>query len=183
MGDRGDGERRPRDGDGADDREGSLAPPPAPSNGEVSTTNWRSATPSTVSGSIPMTNDDEADESDGSFLFLSPTATVVTNIDPEHLDHYGSVEALEDTFVEFANRVPFYGFSVMCLDHRRIVHPVDLFSWHNQNVISAAALNQKPVLCQRMGATSIRVAVTTHLWWNCGDVFTQLRIKHAPPVT
>lgn len=62
----------------------------------------------------------EADESDGSFLFLSPTATVVTNIDPEHLDHYGSVEALEDTFVEFANRVPFYGFSVMCLDHPRV---------------------------------------------------------------
>ena len=62
----------------------------------------------------------EADESDGSFLFLSPTATIVTNIDPEHLDHYGSVDALEDTFVEFANRVPFYGFSVMCLDHPRV---------------------------------------------------------------
>ena len=62
----------------------------------------------------------EADESDGSFLFLSPTATIVTNIDAEHLDHYGSIEVLEDTFVEFANRVPFYGFSVMCVDHPRV---------------------------------------------------------------
>src|SRR5690606_4235350 len=50
----------------------------------------------------------EADESDGSFLYLSPTVALVTNIDPEHLDHYGSVEALEETFLEFVNRVPFY---------------------------------------------------------------------------
>jgi len=59
----------------------------------------------------------EADESDGTFLLLSPTIALITNIDPEHLDHYGSVQALEDTFVEFANRVPFYGFSVLCQDH------------------------------------------------------------------
>ena len=62
----------------------------------------------------------EADESDGSFLLLSPTATIVTNIDPEHLDHYGSVEALEESFVEFANAVPFYGFSALCIDHPRV---------------------------------------------------------------
>ncbi|MBS2029782.1 MAG: UDP-N-acetylmuramate--L-alanine ligase [Deltaproteobacteria bacterium] len=59
----------------------------------------------------------EADESDGSFLKLSPSICVVTNIDPEHLDHYGNVEALKAAFVEFANRVPFYGLAVMCLDH------------------------------------------------------------------
>ncbi len=59
----------------------------------------------------------EADESDGSFMLLAPTVSVVTNIDPEHMDHYGSMEALTDTFVAFANKVPFYGFSVMCLDH------------------------------------------------------------------
>ncbi len=62
----------------------------------------------------------EADESDGSFLLLSPTATIITNIDPEHLDHYGTVEALEECFVEFANRVPFYGFSALCVDHPRV---------------------------------------------------------------
>lgn len=59
----------------------------------------------------------EADESDGSFLYLTPTVALVTNIDPEHLDHYGSVERLEATFLEFINRVPFYGFSVLCVDH------------------------------------------------------------------
>lgn len=59
----------------------------------------------------------EADESDGSFLHLDPTVAIVTNIDPEHLEHYGSMSALVDTFITFANKVPFYGFAVVCLDH------------------------------------------------------------------
>jgi UDP-N-acetylmuramate--alanine ligase len=59
----------------------------------------------------------EADESDGSFLKLSPTLAIVTNIDPEHLDHYGSLEALRQAFLTFANSVPFYGLAVLCLDH------------------------------------------------------------------
>jgi len=59
----------------------------------------------------------EADESDGSFLRLAPVIAVVTNIDPEHLDHYGSYEALKDAFAAFANRVPFWGAAVLCLDH------------------------------------------------------------------
>jgi UDP-N-acetylmuramate--alanine ligase len=59
----------------------------------------------------------EADESDGSFLRLAPVIAVITNIDPEHLDHYGSFEAVQDAFVAFANRVPFWGVAVLCLDH------------------------------------------------------------------
>jgi UDP-N-acetylmuramate--alanine ligase len=59
----------------------------------------------------------EADESDGSFLRLTPTIGVITNIDPEHLDHYGSHERIKDAFVQFANKVPFYGLTVLCLDH------------------------------------------------------------------
>jgi UDP-N-acetylmuramate--alanine ligase len=59
----------------------------------------------------------EADESDGSFLHLSPTLNIVTNIDPEHLDHYGSLEALHTAFLTFINKVPFYGAAVLCLDH------------------------------------------------------------------
>lgn len=59
----------------------------------------------------------EADESDGSFLLLDPTVTIITNIDPEHLDHWKTFEALIDGFVSFANRVPFYGFNVLCTDH------------------------------------------------------------------
>lgn len=59
----------------------------------------------------------EADESDGSFLRLTPTIAAITNIDAEHLDHYGSYEALKDAFVDFAEKVPFYGLAVLCLDH------------------------------------------------------------------
>ncbi|HEY5241371.1 MAG TPA: UDP-N-acetylmuramate--L-alanine ligase [Polyangiaceae bacterium] len=59
----------------------------------------------------------EADESDGSFLKLTPTIAVVTNIDPEHLDFYGTHEAVKEAFVQHANRVPFYGLCVMCIDH------------------------------------------------------------------
>jgi UDP-N-acetylmuramate--alanine ligase len=59
----------------------------------------------------------EADESDGSFLKLTPSIAVVTNIDPEHLDHYGTFEVLHAAFVEFVNKVPFYGLAVLCLDH------------------------------------------------------------------
>ncbi len=59
----------------------------------------------------------EADESDGSFMMLAPTVAVVTNIDPEHLEHWGTMEALVEGFVAFASKVPFYGFDVLCLDH------------------------------------------------------------------
>jgi UDP-N-acetylmuramate--alanine ligase len=62
----------------------------------------------------------EADESDGSFLTLSPTVAVVTNIDPEHMEHWRTIEALTQGFVDFANKVPFFGFSVLCLDHPRV---------------------------------------------------------------
>jgi UDP-N-acetylmuramate--alanine ligase len=58
----------------------------------------------------------EADESDGSFLRLDGTIAVVTNIDPEHLEHYGDFEAVKDAFVEFVENVPFYGLAVMCVD-------------------------------------------------------------------
>ena len=58
----------------------------------------------------------EADESDGSFLRLDGTIAVVTNIDPEHLEHYGDFDAVKDAFVEFVENVPFYGLAVMCVD-------------------------------------------------------------------
>ncbi len=70
----------------------------------------------------------EADESDGSFLRLSPTVAVITNVDPEHLDHYGTVEALQQAFVDFADRVPFYGLVVLCLDHPVVQHLIPRLS-------------------------------------------------------
>ncbi len=62
----------------------------------------------------------EADESDGSFLRLPPTVAVVTNIDPEHLDHYGSFETAKAAFRTFIQKVPFYGAAVLCLDHPEV---------------------------------------------------------------
>lgn len=59
----------------------------------------------------------EADESDGTFTKLPATIAVVTNIDPEHLDFYGSVEALHEAFETFVKNIPFYGFAVVCIDH------------------------------------------------------------------
>ena len=62
----------------------------------------------------------EADESDGSFLRLDGTIAVVTNIDPEHLDHYGDFEGVKRAFVEFIHNVPFYGAAVLCIDHPEV---------------------------------------------------------------
>lgn len=62
----------------------------------------------------------EADESDGTFLRLPADVAVVTNIDPEHLDHYGNYEAVKKAFTTFVENVPFYGFGVMCLDHPEV---------------------------------------------------------------
>jgi UDP-N-acetylmuramate--alanine ligase len=62
----------------------------------------------------------EADESDGSFLLLSPVISVLTNIDEEHMDHYKDMEDLENAFTTFLNKIPFYGLSVLCLDCPRV---------------------------------------------------------------
>ena len=62
----------------------------------------------------------EADESDGTFTRLRATAVVVTNMDAEHLDHYGSVEAMNLAYQSFVENIPFYGFAVMCLDHPQV---------------------------------------------------------------
>ena len=70
----------------------------------------------------------EADESDGSFLKLSPTIAVVTTVDGEHLDHYADVDAIRSAFETFVNKVPFYGAAVLCLDQpeiQRMIPAVD----------------------------------------------------------
>jgi UDP-N-acetylmuramate--alanine ligase len=62
----------------------------------------------------------ESDESDGSFLKLSPILAIVTNIDREHLDHYADIEAIRAAFTEFVNKVPFYGAAIVCLDDENV---------------------------------------------------------------
>ena len=62
----------------------------------------------------------EADESDGTFVKLPADVAIVTNIDPEHLDHYGDFDGVKQAFLNFVENVPFYGFAVMCLDHPEV---------------------------------------------------------------
>jgi UDP-N-acetylmuramate--alanine ligase len=62
----------------------------------------------------------ESDESDGTFTKLSPTCAVVTNIDPEHMDHYGTMDRLREAFDTFVENLPFYGFAVLCTDHPEV---------------------------------------------------------------
>lgn len=62
----------------------------------------------------------EADESDGTFTRLPASVAVVTNMDPEHMDHYGSFEAVKDAYRQFIHNLPFYGFAVLCIDHPEV---------------------------------------------------------------
>ncbi|TVR83241.1 MAG: UDP-N-acetylmuramate--L-alanine ligase [Rhodospirillales bacterium] len=62
----------------------------------------------------------EADESDGTFLKLPATCAVVTNMDPEHLDHYGTFDAVREAFAAFVANIPFYGFAALCIDHTEV---------------------------------------------------------------
>jgi UDP-N-acetylmuramate--alanine ligase len=95
----------------------------------------------------------EADESDGSFLALSPTITVVTNIDYEHMDHYGSMDAIRKTFVDFINKIPFYGTSVLCLDNEEIqtIIPRLKKRYLTYGMTSQADLRARDVRKQKMG--------------------------------
>jgi UDP-N-acetylmuramate--alanine ligase len=92
----------------------------------------------------------EADESDRSFLLLAPVVAVVTTIDREHLDHYHSLEEIQDVFLQFVNRVPFYGTVILCLDEPnvqailpRVKRPIITYGTSNQAdlVIAEVKLN------------------------------------------
>ncbi len=92
----------------------------------------------------------EADESDGSFLMLNPTLAVITNIDREHLDHYRDLEEIQDAFVQFANKVPFYGSVFLCLDdpnaaavRPRLKRQVRTYGTHPQVDLRAREIRQE----------------------------------------
>ena len=89
----------------------------------------------------------EADESDGSFLCLFPIINVVTNVDEDHLDHYGTRQAIDDAFVQFMNKVPFYGLNVVCGDDPgvrallpRVKRPVLTYGFAADNQLRAVLL-------------------------------------------
>jgi UDP-N-acetylmuramate--alanine ligase len=101
----------------------------------------------------------EADESDGSFLRLKSTVAIVTNIDPEHLDHYGDFDKVRAAFVDFVENIPFYGFAAVCLDHpevQRLVAAID-----NRRLVTYGLNPQAQVRAENvdMGADGCRFDV------------------------
>ncbi len=97
----------------------------------------------------------EADESDGSFLALSPTIAVVTNIDHEHMDHYGSMAAIRETFINFINKIPFYGTTMLCLDNEEIqgIIPRLKKKYLTYGLTSQADLKARDVEKEELGAS------------------------------
>ena len=98
----------------------------------------------------------EADESDGSFLRLPAVIAVVTNMDPEHLDHWGSAEAMTAGYDQFVANIPFYGFAVLCMDHPAVQQMIPRLS--DRRVITygfspQADVRADKVVADRMGAT------------------------------
>jgi UDP-N-acetylmuramate--alanine ligase len=101
----------------------------------------------------------EADESDGTFLRLKSTCAIVTNIDPEHLDHYGDFEAVKRAFQEFVENIPFYGFAAVCTDHPEVQAMAARVE--NRRVIPYGTNPQAEVRAEniRMGADGCRYDV------------------------
>lgn len=96
----------------------------------------------------------EADESDGSFLCLSPISSIVTNVDADHLDFYADMEAIKDAFVEFMNRVPFYGVDVVCMDDKilaellpRVKRPLLTYGFSEQADLRAEIVSCEAESC------------------------------------
>ena len=92
----------------------------------------------------------EADESDGSFLRLPATVAVVTNMDPEHLDHWGTAEAMLGGFEQFVQNVPFYGFAVLCIDHPAVQQMIPRLS--DRRIITYGFSPQADVRGERLNA-------------------------------
>ncbi len=90
----------------------------------------------------------EADESDGSFLRLPSVITIVTNMDPEHLDHWGTKEAMEAGYRQFVSNIPFYGFAVLCIDHPAVQQMIPTLSDHR--VITYGFSPQADVRAERI---------------------------------
>jgi UDP-N-acetylmuramate--alanine ligase len=107
----------------------------------------------------------EADESDGSFLRLPATIAIVTNMDPEHLDHWGTAEAMTAGFHQFVQNVPFYGFAVLCLDHPAVQQMIPHLA--DRRIVTygfspQADVRAERVVADRMGST-FHVTVTDRL--------------------
>ncbi|GBQ10972.1 UDP-N-acetylmuramate--L-alanine ligase [Swaminathania salitolerans] len=98
----------------------------------------------------------EADESDGSFLRLPAVIAVVTNMDPEHLDHWGTAEAMQAAYDQFVSNIPFYGFAVLCIDHPAVQQMIPRLSDHRivtYGFSPQADIRADKLITDRLGAT------------------------------
>jgi UDP-N-acetylmuramate--alanine ligase len=98
----------------------------------------------------------EADESDGTFLRLPAVIAVVTNMDPEHLDHWGSHAAMEAGYRQFVSNIPFYGFAVLCVDHPAVQQMIPDLSDHRimtYGFSPQADVRAERIMADRNGAT------------------------------
>ncbi|MEA3509697.1 MAG: UDP-N-acetylmuramate--L-alanine ligase [candidate division NC10 bacterium] len=102
----------------------------------------------------------EADESDGSFLKLSPTLAVVTTIDAEHLDYYSDLTHVQETFLQFINKVPFYGSAILCLDQENIqaLLPRVEKRFITYGLRTQADITAREIILQGMGSEFVVVA-------------------------
>ena len=94
----------------------------------------------------------EADESDGSFLMLSPTIAVVTNIEPDHLDHYKDLTEIKEAFLSFVNKVPFYGSAILCLDDPAVQ---SLIPWMKRRFVTFGTAAQADVSIVEVAADGL----------------------------
>ncbi|MFA5072702.1 MAG: UDP-N-acetylmuramate--L-alanine ligase [Nitrospirota bacterium] len=109
----------------------------------------------------------EADESDGSFLALSPAIAVVTTIDAEHLDYYRDIDEIKDAFLSFINKVPFYGMSVLCLDqpHIQALLPMVQKRYETYGLSSQADYQARDIVLRPLGSRFKVVHHGTDLGW------------------
>ncbi|MHA1545559.1 MAG: UDP-N-acetylmuramate--L-alanine ligase [Alphaproteobacteria bacterium] len=120
----------------------------------------------------------EADESDGSFLKLPAEVAIVTNIDPEHLDHYGDFEALKAAFRVFVEKVPFYGFAVMCVDHPEVQALIGAVE--DRRIVTYGFSPQADVRIMGLRPSAAGCSFALHLTDRLTDVTTVLEEMRLP---
>jgi len=119
----------------------------------------------------------EADESDGSFLKMKPTIAVVTNIDREHLDHYGDLAEIRDAFVAFLGRLPFYGAAVVCLDDPNVAA---ILPRVDRKVITYGLSSDADVMATEVSVSGLSTSYVAHAFGReLGPVRLQLPGRHA----
>ena len=118
----------------------------------------------------------EADESDGSFLKLSPVLEVVTNIDLEHMDHYTDINHIKATFLEFIDRIPFYGAVILCLDDPNVA---DILPRIKKRKLTYGLTAQADLYAEHVKTVDGRVQFTVrHMGKTLGDVSLSLPGQH-----